>query len=170
MWLMTPFGFFSIVCAHAGAPGLPNTDKRMIRARCRKHLEALRRYAPGLPAITETGNTDYPYRIITTKNEATALLMALGESIDYTNFKSEAKRVDPGDHAYHGFLGTVWGAGLALQPAGKGIYGHRATGTRGKRGDLVSPLFEDFKQPAPKWVRNPAWQEGDPTDEKFIPG
>ena len=58
MWLMTPFGFFSIVCA-TGKGGKPHPDLRMVRARKRTHLQALRARHPDLPPLKATKRTDY---------------------------------------------------------------------------------------------------------------
>lgn len=113
MWLMTPFGFFSIVCAK-------NTDGthatlRMIRARCIGHLIALRKRNPQLPPIKATQNTDYPYRIICDAGMVYQVVTAVTDDLNYTNFKSEAQAVSH-DEEYVHFLHTVWAAGLHLSP------------------------------------------------------
>ena len=116
MWIMTTFGFFSIVCAGAEGGGV-NPRLCMVRARKRAHLEAMRKRYPTLPKIQDSNDTDYPHRIITSKSSITAIIMNLAEGIDYGNFKNEAKKTAPEDHAYHTFLGSVWGLGLHMSLA-----------------------------------------------------
>src|SRR5690242_11051608 len=59
MWLITPTGFFSIVCKS----GDMEAGTLTIRARVKSDLQALRHEAlPSLGAITENEGTDYPYR------------------------------------------------------------------------------------------------------------
>lgn len=138
MWLMTPFGFFSIVAAYTPAEGY-GCGLRMIRARKREHLVALRTRHPHLPAILQTDNTDYPYRIVADAGDVTRVVMALAEDICYGNFKAAAKATVPEDGAYHDFLHTVWRAGLGLTP--KVDYTH------------VYPGFFDAAPPPPRKAR-----------------
>src|SRR5215813_4546390 len=86
MWLMSPVGFFSIVCKPDDIAGGTLT----IRARAKADLEALRRdYLPGLGAIVEGGGTDYPYRAKGPRNEIAEAVAHLVREIDYSNFKDE---------------------------------------------------------------------------------
>lgn len=117
MWIMTPFGFFSIVCARA-ANGRPDHTLRMVRARNLAHLQALAAQWPALPEIVQTEDTDYPYRIIAGWKLVAEITFALVADMDYCNFKNEAKQQYPDEHAYHSFLGSVWGLGLHLTPPG----------------------------------------------------
>ena len=116
MWVMTPFGFFSIVCGRTLAGGVDDSV-RMIRARKHAHLAELRKRHPALPEIVRTDNTDYPYRIITTNLDVVReIMLFLVDNLDYNNFKSEAHRASPHDHEYHEFLTSVWTAGLRITP------------------------------------------------------
>lgn len=118
MWLMTPFGFFSIVCARDGS-GRPHPRLRMIRARKQTHLEDLQRRYPQLGKIEYTAKTDYPYRIFAPATVVASVVVGLADNIDYDNFKGAAGSTVPNDHAYIDFLHTVWGAGLRLTPGRK---------------------------------------------------
>lgn len=128
MWIATKYGFYSIVRAHATPdPKQPaHTTKEphptlmMVRARCRGHLEALLYNTP-LGRANHSGiidnrgqSTDYPFRIIFDASLLPAVMAALGEAVDYTNFKNAAKAAAPEDYAYNTFLAKTWGAGLSL--------------------------------------------------------
>ena len=101
MWIMSKQGFYSIV-AHEDL-----TDTYQVRSRARQDLENLLMLLGGaLDGITikETPHNDYAYRILVTGPQKAAILAALGEEIDYPNFKSEiARRSDQRDKldAYH---------------------------------------------------------------------
>ena len=85
MWIATKLGFFSIVRAHAeGQPKtgshldkVPHDHLMMVRARDRRHLEALVDYVVDADLnyifdyddIVENKGTDYPYRIIMGEEE-----------------------------------------------------------------------------------------------------
>jgi hypothetical protein len=110
MWLITTFGFFSIVQK-------PEDEARgtlTIRARVRNDLKVLKQsYIPNLGPIQVSDNTDYRYRAIATKSEvADAMCRAIAE-LDYSNFKSRVEQLQGGMRAklYH----EVWHALYALQ-------------------------------------------------------
>ena len=86
MWLMTPLGFFSIVCKPDDVGGGTLT----IRARVKSDLEALRRdFLPRLGPIVEGGGTDYRYRAKAPRSEIADAVAGLVRQIDYSNFKNE---------------------------------------------------------------------------------
>ena len=95
MWIFTKHGFFSAVCARQGdgKHGEPvDTDRIMVRARIRGHLEALKQRLPDLLsecAIQESAGTDYAFRLFVPKSAWTKVLAGLAEETDYDNFKSK---------------------------------------------------------------------------------
>ena len=100
MWLITNFGFFSIV----QKPG--DTDLT-IRARVRADLVALRaKYLPGLGEITKSEVTDYRYRAKVSSADLAAALGNIVRDINYDNFKScvAEKQGSKRAHIYH----KVW--------------------------------------------------------------
>ena len=110
MWMITTFGFFSIV----EKPGDRAAGLLTIRARVREDLENLRGEAlPALGEILEHAGTDYPYRAQAPKADVAAAFVKLALSIDYSNFKSAvAKRQGAKREAiYH----EVWHALFPLQ-------------------------------------------------------
>lgn len=123
MWITTPYGFFSIVRAHA--PDTLSTDLNpkphstlyMFRARKHGHLEELKRRVGHTGKIVVNEGTDYPYRLFVEADDLQKMTAAMTEAVDYTNFKAEAKRQSPKDSTFHAFLVAVWSAGLALTPA-----------------------------------------------------
>jgi hypothetical protein len=118
MWLMTKYGFFSVVCAWKDETDkTPHPDLMMIRARCRSHLENLQKRFKVLEGhtITETQNTDYPYRLLAPRADMAGVVSGLLEEIDYCNFKSEVHDTLPDDDSYQDFLLNVWSEGLGMQ-------------------------------------------------------
>ena len=89
MWLLTPFGFFSIV----RKPGDTAAGTLTVRARVRADLEALRAHClPGLGEIVAHAGTDYPYRARAPRGEVGLGLANVAAGIDYANFKDEVAR------------------------------------------------------------------------------
>ena len=98
MWLMTKHGFYSIVEKQAG--------EFHVRAREKRDLENLKQIAQLDDAeIVETPHNDYACRIIVGRDEMLRVLAALGENIDYDNFKNEIH--DTPDQAHKPYA-KVW--------------------------------------------------------------
>jgi hypothetical protein len=95
MWIFTKHGFFSAVCARQGdgKHGEPvDTNRIMVRARIRGHLEALKKRFPNLLGeceIRESVGTDYAYRLFVPKSAWTQVVAGLADETDYDNFKDE---------------------------------------------------------------------------------
>jgi len=86
MWLMTDFGFFSIV-QKEGEQNLT------VRARVRQDLLNLKeRYLPGLGVIEETQYADYRYRVRVPREIFAEALRDIALDIDYPNFKNSVAR------------------------------------------------------------------------------
>jgi hypothetical protein len=122
MWIFTKHGFFSAVCARQGSGkhGQPvDTDRIMVRARIRGHLEALKKRFPDLLGeceIQESAVTDYAYRLFVQKSAWTQILAGLAEETDYDNFKSEvARHQGRAGAAYEHSLHEVWSVMNRLQ-------------------------------------------------------
>ena len=122
MWLFTRHGFYSAVCARQGdgGKGQPVDDDRiMVRVRIRGHLDSLiARFSDILTnvEIQEFHATDYAYRIFIDKSAWAQVLSALGEEIDYDNFKSEvAHHQGKGGADYERALHDVWSVMYRLQ-------------------------------------------------------
>jgi len=116
MWLVTKYGFYSIVRAHGpdGPYGAPHPELMMIRARKQAHLVKLKTFHKGLGDIRETDHTDYPYRIIADRDVVALVVSQLMADVDYMNFKNAAHKEQPEDKQYHNFLHSVWSLGLRL--------------------------------------------------------
>jgi hypothetical protein len=115
MWIFTKHGFFSAVCARQGdgMHGQPvDTDRIMVRARIRGHLEALKKRfhdCLGDCEIQEFAGTDYAYRLFTRKSAWTQVLAGMAEETDYDNFKSAvASHQGQAGAAYQHSLHEVW--------------------------------------------------------------
>jgi hypothetical protein len=122
MWLFTKHGFFSAVCARQGdgKHSQPvDTDRIMVRARIRGHLEALKKRFPDLlgeAEIQESAGTDYAYRLFAPKSTWTQVVAGLAEETDYDNFKSEvARNQGRAGAAYEHSLHDVWSVMHRLQ-------------------------------------------------------
>ena len=120
MWLFTKHGFFSAVCARQGdgKHGQPVDPKWiMVRARVRKHLEALQERFPdmlGKCEVQENKGTDYAFRLFVDKAVWSQVLVGLNEELDYDNFKSEVGRFQ-GSGSYEHSLHEVWSVMHRLQ-------------------------------------------------------
>jgi hypothetical protein len=100
MWLMTKHGFYSIVQKKPG--------EFHIRARVRKDLENLVQRVPLAGAkILDTKSADYAFRIIVGKGEVLSVMEFLGETLDYSNFKSKIART-PEQEQKHDVYADVW--------------------------------------------------------------
>ncbi len=120
MWLLTRYGFFSVVQARQMENGkvtqLPDPQRMMIRARDRSHLENLRRrFSPlATTEILETSHTDYRYRMIVSRQEWLSLAGELAQDVDYGNFKGVCGRSPDLGSEYNAMLHDVWARGLRL--------------------------------------------------------
>ena len=86
MWLLTTFGFFSIV----EKPEDRGTGMVTVRARVRGDIESLRaKYLPGLSEIESTPDHDYAWRGRVTKGDLAAGLGRIALDINYANFETE---------------------------------------------------------------------------------
>lgn len=122
MWIFTKYGFFSAVCARKGTGrhGQPIDPARlMIRARVRRHLDALKERFPALlghSEIVDSQDTDYAYRIFVDKPIWSQALGELAEETDYDNFKAEvAHHQGRAGDEYEGSLHRVWAVMYELQ-------------------------------------------------------
>ena len=91
----------------------------MVRARVRKHLNALTDRFSSLLAdceIMEFPGTDYAFRIFVDKPVWSQVLVGLNEDIDYDNFKSEVSRFQGRAGAdYLHALHDVWSVMYGIQ-------------------------------------------------------
>ncbi len=126
MWFFTKHGFYSVVrkietqCSVTQAlerAGTPRAHCYHIRARLKKHLEALKQLADIRAPITRTESNDYRYRMVVspwTWARVGPILVSCAE-IDYSNFKSEVAR--RARDAYETALHRVWSIMFGVQEA-----------------------------------------------------
>lgn len=111
MWLMTKYGFYSIVEKKSG--------EFHVRARERKDIENIVEHV-SLPKarIIESDSNDYAYRLIVQKADVLSILRFLGETVDYSNFKDTIDQTNDQKHKpYH----KVW----AVLADALGAYGRK---------------------------------------------
>jgi len=107
MWLITNFGFFSIVQKRG------DTDLT-IRSRVKRDLESLReKYLPGLDEIKKSDVTDYRYRAKVSPADLAEAMGKIVRDITYDNFKNcvAEKQSSKREHIYH----KVWEDLIALE-------------------------------------------------------
>lgn len=103
MWLMTPFGFFSIV----QKPDDKKAGTLTIRARVNQDLEALRdKFLPNMGEIIANAGSDYRYRAKAPRAEVGLALANIAVGIGYENFKDEVAARQGKSRAH--FYGKVW--------------------------------------------------------------
>ena len=156
MWLCTRYGFFSVVCARrsAGPRARIDPSRFMLRARSRKHLEALKAASPYLRdlPIVESSATDYPFRIFVMKGIFASVVAGLVDEIDYDNFKSEAHSLE--DEKFDSFLMKTWSNGLELEDRSR-----RPTAEQ-TRNDHEAAIAGAFSRAAPKRRRKKPKADG----------
>lgn len=107
MWLVTTFGFFSIVLE-------PGQDILTVRARTRHDLEELKnRFLPELGEIIEGAGKDYKYEATCHRN---AVARAVGEivmGIDYSKFRDSVLTLQGYRRA--SLYGRIWSMLWILQ-------------------------------------------------------
>jgi len=112
MWLITPMGFFSIVCK----PGDEEQGTLTVRSRVKSDLEALgKNFLPSLGAIVEGAGTDYRYRAKAQRDDIGKALALMVQQLDYGNFKNEVAHRQGKYRA--SVYGKVWEVLYNLQEA-----------------------------------------------------
>lgn len=105
MWIYTPTGFISAVAKRSSPTELT------VRARDRQSLNGLVELT-GAPATIGEG-TDYPYRVVVSRETFKFWLSRQVDDLDYGNFKDEAHRVS--GYEYASVLGRIWTDSLSLE-------------------------------------------------------
>jgi 8-oxo-dGTP pyrophosphatase MutT (NUDIX family) len=134
MWLMTNFGFFSVV----EKPGDKQDGVLTVRARVRDDLIALRnRYLPELGEIEANAGTDYKYRARISRNALANAAARIVGDIDYQNFKSSVGKEQGSERAH--VYADVWTALHELQETAAQpiMAGDDATGSRRSYGGVL---------------------------------
>ena len=86
MWLITTFGYFSIVEKNADRQAGTLT----IRCRVRRDLETLKqRYLPRLRAMDDSSGADYPYRATARRADVAQAFAQAIMDVTYSNIKAE---------------------------------------------------------------------------------
>lgn len=110
MWIVTTFGFYSVV----EKPWDREKQTLTVRARAREDLEALKtKYLTGLGEIAEDEATDYRYRAQAPRGDVVEAFAKAVREIDYDNFKTAilARHGWARERVYH----DAWRAFLAIQ-------------------------------------------------------
>jgi len=120
MWIFGTEGMFSAVCPRSeGGHGSDiETDKIMVRARVRNHIEALQARFPALRGaeLIETPHADYRYRIVVPKEAWADAVRDMVMEQEYTNFKNAAAEAQGADDSgYVSALHEVWSVMRRLQ-------------------------------------------------------
>jgi hypothetical protein len=84
MWLFSDKGFISITLDRTRS----DQDVLKVRARVRADLERVLPYFPSETQIVDDEGTDYPYRLIVTKEQMSIAAALMVMDIDYNNFKN----------------------------------------------------------------------------------
>jgi hypothetical protein len=107
MWLVTNFGFFSVVQKKGD-------DILTVRARVRSDLEALKeKYIPAIGQILEGKGTDYKYRAKVSREDLAEAMRKIVKDIDYSNFKDSVAKKQGYKRA--SIYGEVWSDLMGLQ-------------------------------------------------------
>lgn len=107
MWLMTKSGMYSIVFKE---------EVYQVRSRVRKDLQNLIEGVNFTGEITETGNSDYPFRIYVDMEGLLLVLGFLATEVNYDNFKDMIAETPDQRHKLK-FYEEIWSI---LLPLGSG--------------------------------------------------
>lgn len=108
MWLITNFGFFSVV----EKPDDKGAHTLTVRSRVKADLETLReRYLPEMGEIVANAGTDYKYRAKVSRNAVSNAVARITQDIDYSNFKSSVAKQQGHErsHVYSGVWDVLYG-------------------------------------------------------------
>lgn len=103
MWLLTNFGFFSIVQKPDDEPAGTLT----VRSRVKSDLEALReKYLPSMGTIVAHAGSDYKYRAKVSREALAIAMLRIALDLNYSNFKTSVAKTQGHERAdiYH----QVW--------------------------------------------------------------
>lgn len=110
MWIVTEFGFFSVV----EKPGDAKAGALTVRARVKADLERLRDlYLPELGPIAESKVNDYRFRAKAPRAAVAAAAARAVEGIRYENFKAQVRKTQ--GQKREAVLHDVWHALYQLQ-------------------------------------------------------
>lgn len=110
MWLATVHGFYSVVFKE---------HMHHVRARTRGDLERLLRLSGLEKRIEVRAEADYRYRVLCTEEELVRVMIALAQTVDYSNYKNVIDRSPDQKEksaAYH----ALWSALYLLQARNEG--------------------------------------------------
>lgn len=111
MWILTTFGFFSVVQK-------PNDLTLTVRTRVGDDLDGLRsRYLPGLGPTLTHGGSDYPFRAKIGREELAHAMAEIVRDVTYSNFKDAVagELGHPRSDLYH----EVWASLRKLEKSAK---------------------------------------------------
>ena len=106
MWLFSDTGFVSAVMDPK------DKNKIVVRARDKKSLEPLMKFA-GVKIVYPKRATDYPHRVVVTRQQYADWVLSLVEKLQYTNYKSQVTKTRGYDFAHP--LHQVWSTMLQLE-------------------------------------------------------
>lgn len=123
MWLMTKYGFYSIV--------QKKPNEFHVRSREKADLENLVKYVPLSEAeVSSSLSADYAYRIVVGKEEVLAILNFLGNTLDYDNFKDMIHRTPNQTHKHNSYA-DIW----SIMARDFGAYGQAGRVAKKKMND-----------------------------------
>ena len=106
MWLFSETGFVSAVVDPK------NKNNIVVRARDKKSLRPLMKFA-GVKITYPDRATDYPHRVVVTRQQYADWTLSLIEQMQYTNYKSQVSKTRGYD--FSGPLHDVWATMLQVE-------------------------------------------------------
>lgn len=132
MWLITNFGFFSVV----EKPDDKEEGTLTVRSRVRSDLEMLRdRYLPGMQDIQADKGSDYKYRARVPRGAVAIAALDMVRDINYSNFKNSVSKAQ--GHKRESLYHKVWNALYDLQAGDFELTDD--AGAKASKGTPVSP-------------------------------
>ena len=150
MWIITRYGFFSIVSPRIKSPTgerRPDPDQIMVRARSLAQLDALCARFPELlreGLIKESKRADYPWRLTCPKAVWVNCMAAISEEINYRTFEEVCLRRFGAQSSFLRAMKKTWRAFFRMQQHEQEALGHNGSSIQLKALYESSPKIEGF--------------------------
>ena len=154
MWIITRYGFFSVVCPRtkpqAGQRRV-DTTRIMIRARSLSQLDALCARFPQLlrdGVIKESEKADYPWRLTCAKSVWVSCMTALSEEINYRTFEEVCLQRHGAQSIFLRAMKKTWRAFFRMQQHEQEALGRNGSSVELKALYEASPVAQTAKHDA----------------------
>ncbi|MDQ3813596.1 MAG: tetratricopeptide repeat protein [Armatimonadota bacterium] len=138
MWLMTQYGFFSVVQHKDDA------DLFLVRARVRNDLQNLLNLCGLTREIAVTPDADYRYRLLLAREEWEFVARSLAQTVDYPNFKNRVHELPDQNTKNRAYM-EVWSTLASVKEPAQSALESEANARRPSRSPLLAESGTDIQ-------------------------